>query len=163
MYPKQLLSQLSSCVTAVLARRAMGGSVPHGGCTPASARCRSNSFEAPSANFKANLSARQLSNQNSKVIFASESNKNCSKYTFWLFPDHSIFRERKSWIHLAFLASKDKLNVHQIAAPEILASASIFSLLQESLCFLASFDSQLLTQDTKPLKHRWFRTPSKPR
>ena len=30
-----------------------------------------------------------------KVIFASESNKNCLKYTFCLFPDHSIFQGTK--------------------------------------------------------------------
>ena len=97
MHPQQLLSQLSSCVTTVLAHRAMGllELVPHGGSTPTSARCRSNSFEAPSANFKANLSARQLSNQNSKLNFASESNKNCLKYTFCLFPYHSIFQGTK--------------------------------------------------------------------
>lgn len=50
-----------------------------------------------------------------KVIFASESNKNCLKYTFCLFPDHSIFQGTKKLDspHLAFLASKQKLNVHQ--------------------------------------------------
>lgn len=87
--------------------------VPHGGFTPASARCRSNSFEAPSANFKANLSARQLSN--SKSHFCIRIKQELFEVYLLLVPWSFHFQGTKKLDspHLAFLASKQKLNVHQ--------------------------------------------------